>query len=254
MERMSTLDAGFFFAEHTNVPMHLGALAVFDGPAPSRQELAELYAAKLSEVPRYRQVVRTAPLQIFHPVWADDEHFDIGCHIRHAKVPKPGRAPELHDLAGQIYARPLDRGRPLWEAWLLDGIEIGRWAILSKVHHCMVDGIGGADLMTAVFDLHPDPEPPGKPAGWQLEPRPSLACMLAGGLRDALTWPLQALGGVPGLIRQRLPGLGELAAFTDGLTSGLRRLTAPSASCLNGPIGPDRRWASTTASLSMVKQ
>jgi len=254
MERMSTLDAGFFFAEHTNVPMHLGALAVFDGPAPSRQELAELYAAKLPEVPRYRQVVRTAPLQMFHPVWADDEHFDIGCHIRHAKVPKPGRAPELHDLAGQIYARPLDRIRPLWEVWLLEGIELGRWAILSKVHHCMVDGIGGADLMTAVFDLRPDAGPPDLPVGWQPQPRPSLADTLASGLRDVVTRPLQALAGAPGLIRQKMPGVNELATFTGGLVSGVRRLAAPSASCLNGPIGPGRRWAWTTTSLSMVKQ
>ncbi len=172
MERMSTLDAGFFFAEHANVPMHLGALAVFDGPAPSYQELVDLYAAKLSRVRRYRQVVRTAPLQMFRPAWADDEQFEIGHHIRHAEVAKPGQAPQVHALAGQIYAQPLDRSRPLWEAWLLDGIEAGRWAILSKVHHCMVDGIGGADLMAEVFEPRPDAGPPAQPAAWQPEPGP----------------------------------------------------------------------------------
>src|SRR5215469_18885615 len=108
MERMSTLDAGFFFAEHANVPMHLGAVAVFEGPAPSYRELAALYSAKLPRVPRYRQVVRTAPLQMFRPAWADDEHFEISRHIRRAAVPKPGRCPDLHGVAGQIYAQPLD--------------------------------------------------------------------------------------------------------------------------------------------------
>src|SRR6201997_994834 len=166
MERMSTLDAGFFFAEHPNAPMHLGALAVFEGPAPSDQELAGLYAAKLSRVRRYRQVVRTAPLHMFHPAWTDDEHFEIGYHLRRAAVPRPGRATQLHRLAGQIYAEPLDRSRPLWEAWLVAGIGGGSWPILSKVHHCMVDGIGGAGLLAQLFDLCPDAVPPDHPDSW----------------------------------------------------------------------------------------
>src|SRR6201997_573156 len=116
MERMSTLDAGFFFAEHPNAPMHLGALAVFEGPAPSDQELAGLYATKLPRERRYRQVERTAPLHMFRPAWANDEHFEIGYHLRRAAVPRPGRATQPHRLAGQIYAEPLDRSRPLWEA------------------------------------------------------------------------------------------------------------------------------------------
>src|SRR5215472_3461884 len=254
MEPMSTLDAGFFFAESANVPMHLGALAVFEGPAPSYRELACLYAAKLPRVPSYRQVVRTAPMHMFRPVWADDENFELGHHLCRAAVPKPGRTPELHRLASQLYAQPLDLSRPLWEAWLLDGIEAGRWAILSKVHHCMVDGIGGAAMMAELFDLCPDAEPPAPPADWEPQPAPSLAETLATGLRDTVTWPLRLLAGAPGLLRQQLPGTGDVAAFTRGLAGSARRLAAPSASCLNGPIGPGRRWAWTTASLTTVKQ
>jgi diacylglycerol O-acyltransferase / wax synthase len=254
MERMSTLDAGFFFAEHANAPMHLGALAVFEGPAPSGQELAGLYAAKLSRVRRWRQVVRTAPLHMVRPAWADDEHFEIGYHIRRAAVRRPGRATDLHRLAGQIYAQPLDRSRPLWEAWLLDGIEGGSWAILSKVHHCMVDGIGGTALMAELFDLHPDAGPPAQPGTWEPEPWPSVSVNLVSGLRDAVTCPLQALTGVPGLIRQHMPAGPDIAAFTSGLARSARRLAVPSASCLNGPIGPGRRWASTTASLNTVRE
>src|SRR5215475_11450119 len=101
MERMSTLDSGFFFVEHANVPMHLGSLAVFEGPAPTYQELVDLFTAKLPHVPRYRQVVRTVPLQVVGPAWADDEDFEIGDHLRHAMVPRPGRARQLRELAAQ---------------------------------------------------------------------------------------------------------------------------------------------------------
>jgi diacylglycerol O-acyltransferase / wax synthase len=254
MERMSTLDAGFFFVEHANVPMHLGSLAVFEGPAPCYRELAGIFAAKLCRVPRYRQVVRTAPLQVFPPAWADDEHFELGYHLRHAAVPKPGQARQLRRLAGQIYAQPLDRRRPLWEAWFLEGIEGGRWAILLKVHHCVVDGIGGTDLMAELFDLGPDPSPRVVPATWAPRPAPSPAGMVAGGVRDAVSWPLRMAAGVPGLVRQRLPARADVVAFAGGLAGSARRLMAPSASCLNGPIGPQRRWGWTTASLPRVKQ
>ena len=125
MERMSTLDAGFFFVEHENVPMHLGSLARVRGPRPGpTRTSSELFAAKLPLVPRYRQVVRTTPLQVFRPVWVDDEHFEITYHVRHAAVPAPGGARQLRELAAKIFAQRLDRARPLWEAWLLEGSRV----------------------------------------------------------------------------------------------------------------------------------
>lgn len=253
MERMSTLDAGFYFVEHENVPMHLGSVVVFDGPAPSYSELVELYAAKLPLVPRYRQVVRTAPLQLFRPGWADDEHFELGYHVRHAAVPRPGGPRQLRRLAEQVFAQPLDRSRPLWEAWFLEGIEGGRWAIISKVHHCMVDGIGGSDLMTEVFDHTAEASRPAL-APWTPQPEPSAVRAAADGLRDAVTWPLQLLAGAPGFVRQRLQTRAELLGFGRGLAGSARRLAVPSASSLNGPIGPGRRWTWTTASLRRVKR
>lgn len=251
---MTTLDAGFFFAEHASVPMHLGALAVFEGPAPSYQEFVDLYAARLSQVPRYRQVVRTAPLQIFRPAWADDAHFELGRHVRRAAVRPPGEDQQLHDLAGKIYAQPLDRSRPLWEAWMLEGLAAGHWAILFKVHHCMVDGVGGADLMANVFDLQRDCGPPARPPVWHPQPEPSLAGALASGLCDAMTVPLRVLASVPRLVRQRLPAAHDLAQFARGFSSSTRRLMVPSAGCLNGPIGPSRSWAWTTTGMNMVRQ
>jgi diacylglycerol O-acyltransferase / wax synthase len=253
MERMSTLDAGFLFAEQQNVPMHLGSLAVFEGPAPGYQELVGLIAAKLPQVPRYRQLVRTMPLHIFRPMWVDDGHFEITYHVRHAAVPVPGGDEQLRTLAAKIFAQRLDRARPLWEAWLLEGLEGGRWALLSKVHHCMVDGIGGTDLMTVVFDLERDAVP-AAPVPWTAAPGPSAVSLIAGGLRDSLTHPLSELASLPAVVRQRLPTPRQLLGFGRGLTSSALRLVTPAVSSLNGPVGPHRRWAWATASLSEVKR
>ena len=251
MDRMSTLDSEFFYAEHDNVPMHIGSVAVFDGPAPSREDLMRLFEAKLSRVPRYRQVVRTAPFQVLRPVWADDQHFAIRHHVRHSTVRTPGGPEQLRAAAARLFALRLDRSRPLWEEWLLDGLEGGRWAILSKIHHCMVDGIGGNDLMTLVFDTSPDERLP-EPAAWVPAPQPSLADLAANDLRDAITGPLRRLAAAQALLRQAKRA--DVLDYGRGLSASAQRLAAPSAGFLNGPIGPDRRWTWTTTSLAELKQ
>ena len=253
MERMSTLDAGFFYVEHDNGPMHLGSLALFEGPAPTYEELTRLIAAKLPRVPRYRQVVRTMPLEVLRPMWVDDEHFEIGHHVRHAAVPAPGGKRQLREMAARIFATRLDRTRPLWEAWLLEGLKGGRWAILSKVHHCVVDGIGGNDLMTAVFDVTPDAESPA-PAPWAPEPIPDMTGLMAAGLRQAAVGSAQQLSSLTGLLRLPLAPTAEILGYGRGLASSARRLAVPSASSLNGPIGPNRRWAWGTAPLAEIKE
>ena len=253
MERMSTLDAGFYFVEHQNVPMHIGSLAVFEGPAPAYEELLALYEAKLPLVRRYRQVVRTLPVPVFRPYWSDDQDFDLRYHLRHAAVPPPGGPEQLREMAARIIAQRLDRARPLWEAWFLEGIKGGRWAIISKVHHCMVDGIGGADLMAALFEAGPEPARPG-PAPWEPRPGPSAAEVILSGVLDTVTWPLQQFAGLPGFLLRRLPSPNEMLRFGRGLTGSARRLAVPSASSLNGSISPHRRWTWTTASLTQVKK
>ena len=252
MERMSTLDAGFFFVEHPNVPMHLGSLVVFEGPAPKFAEVVRAYARELPRVPRYQQVVRTAPLQLVRPYWVDDSQFDIRRHLRHAPVPPPGRGSQVRRVAAEIFARPLDRTRPLWETWFLDGLAGGRWALLSKVHHCLVDGIGGTDLMAEVFDAGPDPVPRA-PASWEPEPEPGTADLLTRGLRDAVSASARGLAAVPGLLRRVHDGDGA-ASYGRGLVASARRLAVPSASSLNGPIGPRRRWDWASASVAAVKE
>jgi len=251
MDRMSPLDAEFFFAEHDNVPLHIGSVAVFDGPAPDYQDVMRLFEAKLPKVPRYRQVARTTPGQIFRPVWAGDEHFTIGHHVRHATVPPPGGPDQLRAVAARLFALRLNRHRPLWEEWFLDGLEGGRWAILSRIHHCMVDGVGGNDLMTLVFDTDPDERPPAV-ASWVPGPRPSPAARAADDVRDAITGPLRQLAAAPGLLRRATTQ--DVLDYGRGLGASARRLAEPSACVLNGPIGPRRRWTWTTASLAELKQ
>jgi WS/DGAT/MGAT family acyltransferase len=253
MERMSTLDAGFYFVEHPGVPMHIGSLAVFEGPAPTHAELSALFAATLPRVPRYRQVVRTVPLQVFRPFWVDDEQFELSYHLRHTAVPPPGKPANLRELAGRVFAQRLDRDRPLWEVWFIEGIEGGRWALLSKVHHAMVDGIGGFDLMAELFDLTPESEPP-EPEPWTPRPGPSVAELVLGGALDTITWPVRQLADLSAAVSRRLPTASELASFGRGLTGSARSLTEPSASSLNGPISPHRRWTWTTAKLSDVRK
>jgi len=251
LDRMSTLDAEFFYAEHDNVPMHIGSVAVFEGPAPTRQDLMQLFEAKLPRVPRYRQVVRTTPFGLFRPVWTDDNQFNIRHHVRQGTVPAPGSPEQLRAVAAKLFALRLDRSRPLWEEWLLDGLEGGRWAIVSKIHHCMVDGIGGNELMALVFDTDPGQRSP-EPTTWIPAPRPSLAELAAYDVRDAIRTPLRRLAAAPGLIRQAKTE--DIAGYGRGLSASARRLAEPSAGFLNGKIGPRRRWAWSTATLAELKQ
>jgi WS/DGAT/MGAT family acyltransferase len=251
MERMSALDAGFFFLEDDNVPMHVGSVAVFDGPAPSYGDVVRLLVSKLPQVPRYRQVVRTVPLHLGRPAWVDDEHFEVLYHVRHTAVPAPGGPEQLRNLAGRVFAQRLDMAKPLWEMWLVEGLADGRWAMISKVHHCMIDGVAGWDLAAALMDITPDAEHPA-PEPWEPEPAPSRAWLAADGLRDALASPLQQLARVP-MLAQVLPTGPEALDFARGFPRTLRRMASPAARSLNGPSGPHRRWEWTQASLAEVK-
>jgi len=196
---MSDTDAGFFFAESENTPMHVGSVAVFEGPAPSYGDVVRLLLSKLPLVPRYRQRVRPVPMQLGRPLWADDPHFQILYHVRHTAVPSPGSDEQLRNLAGRVLGQRLDMAKPLWELWLVEGLADNRWAIISKVHHCMVDGVAGSELMQLMFDLEPDTkhEPPSD--DWKPQHNPSNLTLLANTLADTFTHPMQQLASVPSL-------------------------------------------------------
>ena len=172
MERVSPLDATFLAIEDSVNHMHIGSVGIFAGPPPTYAELCGLIASKLVFVPRYRQKVRTAPSNIGRPVWVDDPHFRLEYHVRHSALPPPGGHSELRALVGRLMSQQLDRHRPLWENWMVEGLEYGQWALITKVHHCMVDGIAGSDLLAVVLDREPDTAPV-PPDDWQATPEPS---------------------------------------------------------------------------------
>ena len=252
MDVMSVQDAMFLDVEDGNNPMHIGSVAVLEGPAPAYGDLVRLIAAKLPLVPRYRQKVRFAPGGLGRPVWVDDPHFQILYHIRHTAVPPPGGRDELRNLAGRVFAQLLDRSKPLWEFWMVEGLEKGRWAIISKVHHCMVDGVAATDLLTVVFDATdqaPDLEPPDE---WFPDSEPGALRLAAAGVFRTVADPLGSLRNVAGAL-QLTAGprtrIGEAATLVRSLADWGKK----SATSLNGPIGPHRRWSWAEASLDDVK-
>jgi WS/DGAT/MGAT family acyltransferase len=151
MERLSPLDAMFLLVEDDVNHMHIGSVAVFEGPPPPYEDLRAMVTGKLPLVPRYRQRVRFVPMNLGLPIWVDDPHFLLDYHLRHTALPAPGGREELENLVGRVMSQPLDRARPLWETWIIEGLEGGAWALLSKVHHSIVDGIAGTDLLTVVL-------------------------------------------------------------------------------------------------------
>lgn len=254
-ERLSALDAMFLYVEDRTAHMHVGAVMVFDGPAPSREALAARVGSRLALAPRWRQRLAEVPLGAGRPVWVDDARFDLARHLHRAALPAPGGEAELDALAARLFGERLDRDRPLWELWLVEGLRDGRFALLSKTHHCTIDGVAGADLTGALCD---DPggehdaqaSPAARP--WTPRPAPAAGALLAASLADPLVRPLRALWGAlagPGPERAELL---ELAAGARPLLA-LTGLHRASASPVNRPIGARRAWATASLDLGEVK-
>ena len=178
MIRLSALDASFLEFEDAVTHMHIGSIALFEGPPPTQESLCADVLAKLALVPRYRQLVRFVPLRAGLPVWVDDPHFNLDYHLRRTALPRPGGEQQLRLLVGRVMSQQLDRSKPLWEMWIAEGLEDDRWALVSKVHHCMVDGVAGSDLLTVLLDRERDPEPMASPP-WAPEAAPDGLALLA---------------------------------------------------------------------------
>ncbi len=166
MDRLTATDASFLSEERAGAHMHVGALLMFEGPPPTYDEVTEHIRSRLHLVPRYRQKLAFPPLETGRPLWVDDPRFNLEYHVRHTALPKPGSTAQLRQLAGRIFSQRLDRSKPLWELWLVQGLTDKRFALISKTHHSMVDGISGVDLATVLFDLSPVPS--------QLDPESSV--------------------------------------------------------------------------------
>jgi WS/DGAT/MGAT family acyltransferase len=254
-DRLSPLDTSFLYLEDGASHMHVGSVLIFEGAAPAYRELVSHVDARLDLVPRYRQRLAFVPLQQGRPVWVDDPHFNLTYHVRHTALPAPGGRGELERLAGRLFSQQLDRTKPLWEIWLVEGLEDGNFALIAKTHHCLVDGVSGVDLTTVIFDLSPDaPPPPASLHPWTPRPLPTAAQLLADALLERATVPGEIGRGVRSLLRtprQILSRVRDDAAAVAAFARGGLDPAPPSP--LNVDIGPHRRFTWVDASLDQVK-
>jgi diacylglycerol O-acyltransferase len=249
MQRLSPQDASFLHLEDAVSHMHIGAIAIMESPPPTYEEVAGRVLANLPGVPRYRQAVHHVPLALGRPVWVDDPHFNLRYHLRRTALPHPGGDEELRLLIGRVMSQQLDRHKPLWEMWVVEGLSERRWALVTKVHHSMVDGVSGAELLSAILDEQPDPEP-AAPDDWRPERAPS-GRELA--VRALARRALSPVGAVRSLLRSPRAAAALAGETAQGLLTMTGILRPPEASTLNGPIGPHRRWDWARSELSDVK-
>ena len=254
-DRLSPQDASFLHLEDSSAHMHVAAAMLFSGSAPDYEEFTESIEQRLHLVPRYRQKLAYVPLGQGRPKWVDDPHLNLHYHVRLTALPAPGGEDQLRTLAGRVFSQQLDRGKPLWEIWIVDGLEGGRFAILSKTHHALVDGISGVDLVSVLFDTAPEPSvesPPGP--RWAPRPTPSGAQLLGEALRERASVPSEVVRTArAGLRAPRM--LASRAREALGGVSAMARAGFDLAprSAYNEDIGPHRRFTWVRTWLGDVK-
>src|SRR3954466_13371812 len=236
LDRLSAVDAAFLHQEGPTTHMHIGGVVILEGPAPPFTDLRDHVRSRLPLVPRYRQKLAAPPFGIGRQLWVEDPAFNLDYHVRHTALPRPGGDDALRRLIGRLFAQRLDRTKPLWEPWFVEGLENGRTALISKTHHALVDGISGVDLATVLFDL--DPDPPGSPApdAWQPRPEPTGAELAAAALRSPGPAARRALPRAP-----RTHQEAREAEEAPGEVAG-PGLNPPPDTPLNVLIGPPRRF------------
>jgi WS/DGAT/MGAT family acyltransferase len=255
LDRLTSTDASFLVRETSASHMHVGGILIFEGPPPRYVDLVEHVRGRLSQVPRFRQRLVTPPLDAGRPLWADDVNFNLTYHIRHTALPEPGGEEQLRRLAGRVFSQQLDRSKPLWEMWLVQGLERDRFALLTKTHHAMVDGISGVDIGTVLFDLEPIPEPAPVEDGWEPEPVPSTAHLLARGASDAAATPVKLAERAIDAVRHPESAARRVAEALEGVSEVLGAFANPAPDVpLNQPIGPHRRFVMVRSELAAFKR
>lgn len=247
MEHMSPLDAAFLDLEDRNSALHIGGVAIFDGPVPTGEEMTSVYERSIALNPRYLRRMRRARLGLLRPAWVTDPDFDAEYHLRRTAVAAPGGPEELDRLIGRIMSVRLDANRPLWEAWVIEGLANGRWALLTKLHHSMADGLGGMSLFTDMLDSsEPRPAPvPTAAKGRGREALDALRARADAGRRVA--HELVSAGLQP---RHTLKAVSETLTGTLGYLRGLRPTDNTS---LIGPLGAPRRYRTFTVDFNQVQ-
>ncbi len=255
MDRLTAVDASFLTNEGDNSHMHIGGVMIFEGPAPGYNDFVGHVRSRLHLVPRYRQKLAFPPLETGRPFWVDDPNFNLEYHIRHSALPAPGSEEQLENIAGRLFSQQLDRSKPLWEIWLVQGLEENRFALIIKTHHSVIDGVAGIDIATVLFDVKPIPENVEPDHEWVASPTPSQATLAAKGAEDVARTPLRLTRRVTSAalrprstlkqVREAAEGIGEIAwAYVD---------RAPEVP-LNTDIGSHRRYCWVRSSLDDFKK
>jgi diacylglycerol O-acyltransferase / wax synthase len=255
LDRLTAVDASFLHQEGSSSHMHVGGLTLVEGPPPAMEEFLEQIRRRLHLVPRYRHKLAHTALDSGRPVWVDDPSFNLEYHVRHTALPSPGKWDQLQNLTARIFSQALDRSKPLWEMWLIEGLEDDRFALISKTHHSLIDGIAGVDLATVLFDTAPSPPPlrhSGRP--WKPNAEPDTTELVAVGVRAAVRAGVEMASAAVGALthpertleraREAAEGVGEI------VWAGLN--PAPGTP-LNVEIGPHRRFVGVAAQLEDFK-
>ncbi|MHB8510549.1 MAG: WS/DGAT/MGAT family O-acyltransferase [Actinomycetota bacterium] len=257
VERLTALDAQFLWIEKPEVHMHVAGVSILDPSTRpdgtlTLEHLERIVRDRIHLVPRFRQKVQMVPFGAGRPVWVDDPHFDLSFHLRRAALPKPGGERELADFVQRVHSRPLDRSKPLWEMYFIEGLEDGHVAVLTKSHHALIDGMSGMDIATILLDFAPEPRIVESKAFEPAEP-PSHADLLVQAVTDSISHPLRAaIEGVGSVLQAPRTALGAMQLTLEGFAQMFARGQAPK-SPFNVKVGPNRRFAMAEVPVSDAK-
>jgi diacylglycerol O-acyltransferase len=254
-DRLSAIDASFLHQEKQASHMHVGALAIFEGPPPAREEFFDHIESRLGHVPRYRQKLAFPRFEMGRPFWVDDPQFNLDYHLRYTALPAPGSREQLRHLVGRIFSQRLDRSKPLWELWVVQGLEEGGFALISKTHHALVDGVAGVDISTVLFDISPTPAEMEVGDRWTPMPEPSQLDLVTEGIKGLVRTPADLAGRAFGALTRPGHTAGELREVVEGLGEVVWAGLNPAPETpLNVPIGPHRRVWWLQSRLDDLKQ
>jgi len=254
MDRLTSFDSSFLVNERRNAHMAIGAVLICDGSAPSQEDFLTHIKSRLHLLPRLRQRLSFPPLGLGRPLWVDYPEFDIAAHVRRATLPTPGTEAQFRELVGRFLSPPLDRSRPLWELWLVEGFADDRFAVLYKTHHSLADGISAVDIGKLLFDVEPNFEPNGEEGPWNPQSPPSRAGLLAAAVSGLVEAFRRSARWLSAAVRRPRRAAARAADCVAGLADVSWALTKPSPKVpFNTAIGPDRCYHWTTSSLEDFK-
>jgi diacylglycerol O-acyltransferase / wax synthase len=255
MERLSALDVSFLTNESSSAHMHVGGIMIFEGPPPDYDDLLEHIRGRLHLVPRFRQKLAYPPAPTGRPFWVDDPAFNLEYHVRHSALPSPGSEEQLRNMAARVFSQKLDRTKPMWELWMVQGLTRKRFALVTKTHHALVDGVAGVDIATVLFDVKPVPEPSHPERDWVPDPEPSGAQLLAKDVEGLARTPVGLLRRLEQAIEHPREALHQLGEAAEALGEIGWNFANPAPEVpLNTAIGSHRRFEWVRSDLAQFKQ